>query len=132
MYIRLGIITLMILIVFGCGQKQEKAEVVHSNNTVMGKKIDTLQLKSNIQGLWQERPEGMPYFFIHGDSIFYPHHDYTPNSYVLAVDTLIERESSTGNIFKYVITKIEKDSLCMYNLNKAQPIKLHRREIDDV
>ena len=44
----------------------------------------------------------------------------------------MEKERSTGTIFKYVITKIEKDSLCIYNVKKDQQVKLHRREIDDV
>ena len=132
MNIRLGIMVLMTCNVFGCGQNKEKVEVRQGNNMVMGKKIDTLQLKSKLQGLWEEKPNGVPYFFIQGDSIFYSHHDYEPNSFVLSVDTLVEKERSTGIIFKYVITKIEKDSLCIYNMKKDQQVKLHRREIDDV
>ena len=128
---RFGIIILMLCIAFGCGQKEQQTEASHVSNVALGKKIDTLQLQVKIQGLWQDKPNGIPYFFIKGDSIFYPHHDYTPNSYSLAVDTLVEKESSTGNRFRYVITKIDKDSLCMYNLNKDQFIKLSKREIDE-
>ena len=132
MNIRLEIVGLMICIVFGCGQNQKQEETAHESKILLGAKIDTLNLKSKIQGLWEERPVGVPYFFIQGDSIFYPHHDYEPNSYVLAVDTLMERERNTGNIYKYVITKVKDDSLCIYNLNKDQQVKLHRREIDDI
>ena len=82
MNIRLGITVLMTCVAFGCGQKEQKAEVSHASNMVMGKRIDTLQLKSKLQGLWEEKPNGVPYFFIQGDSIFYPHHDYEPNSFV--------------------------------------------------
>jgi hypothetical protein len=132
MNVRSGIIVIIVLGVFGCGQNQEKSEAHHENNFVAGKKIDTLQLKSKLQGLWEEKPNGVPYFLIQGDSIFYPHRDYDPNSYVLAVDTLVEKEKGTGNILKYVINKVEKDSLYIYNLNKDQQVKLHRREIDDI
>lgn len=126
------VIVLIVFFEFGCGQKQENRETPHVNRILSGAKVDTLQLKSKIQGLWEEKSNGVPYFFIKGDSIFYPHHDYEPNSYKLVMDTLMEKERTTGSIYKYVITKVQEDSLCIYNLNRDQQLKLHRRNIDDV
>lgn len=89
---------------------------------------NNVDYKEKLQGLWEDQPDGAAYFLIRGDSIFYPHHDFTPSVYVLNNDTIIENHWATKKQYKYLIQKISNDSLIMQDLKDKAIIKLHRRE----